>query len=104
MEGIGYGERDNGEETMKVFITKYALNKGIIETDAEYCASNATNMIVVRKDSYSSYYHWEGTEWHRTREAAVARAEQMRLTKIKSLKQQIERLEKLRFSEGGNNG
>lgn len=42
---------------------------------------------------------FHGNEWHRTREEAVARAEQMRAAKIASLKKQIAKLEKLSFGE-----
>lgn len=38
-----------------------------------------------------------GKDWHRTPEAAIARAEEMRAEKIASLKKQIERLMKLEF-------
>jgi hypothetical protein len=46
---------------------------------------------------FGDYAHGEGRQWHRTREAAVLIAESMRKKKIASLKQQIEKLEKLRF-------
>lgn len=48
--------------------------------------------------AWNDYYHGEGKEWHRTRESAVAKAEEMRCKKIDSLKKQIEKLEKKRFT------
>lgn len=38
-----------------------------------------------------------GKDWHRTPEAAIARAEEMKAAKIASLRKQIDRLEKLEF-------
>lgn len=83
---------------MKVWITKYALSKGIKETEVKQ--SNSFPEIVHGKDLYDSY-HGEGKEWHRTKESALARAEEMRKKKIDSLRKQIEKLEKLRFEQEG---
>ena len=47
--------------------------------------------------SLPTFFHGEGKEWHRTKEAAIAKAEEMRQKKIAGLKKQIERLEKLEF-------
>lgn len=82
---------------MKVWITKYALTQGIYECEAEVCENINPDMIVVRSDSHSAYYHSEGIEWHRTKEAALAKAEEMRKKKIESLKNQIAKLEKMDF-------
>lgn len=79
---------------MKVWITKYALSKGIKEKEVEQ--SDSFPEIVRRKDFYDSYYG-EGKEWHRTKESALAKAEEMRKKRIASLRKQIEKLEKLRF-------
>ncbi|MRI57468.1 hypothetical protein D8770_26580 [Methylobacterium sp. DB1607] len=43
----------------------------------------------------NAYFY--GEDWHPTREAALARAEEMRAAKIASLHRQIERLESLEF-------
>lgn len=79
---------------MKVWITKYALSKGIKEKEVEQ--SDEFPEIVCGKDLYDSY-HGEGKEWHRTKESALAKAEEMRKKRIASLRKQIEKLEKLRF-------
>lgn len=76
---------------MKVYITKYALSRGIIETDAVECES-FPDMIETKDFGY-----FQGSDWHRTMEAAVAMAEEMRLKKIESLKKQIEKLEGMKF-------
>jgi len=81
---------------MKVYITKYALTQGIYETEAEECGAEFKGMIRTGKE-YSSYYHGEGKDWHRTREGAIKRAEEMRERKIQSLRKQIQKLENLKF-------
>lgn len=48
-------------------------------------------------DPFPIYYHGEGNDWHRTKESAIAKAEEMRKKKIASLKKQIEKLEKMEF-------
>lgn len=78
---------------MDVWITKYALTQGIFEQKAELCEEG---MIEVKAE-HTTYYHGEGKDWHRTKESAVKRAEEMRQKKIASLKKQIERLEEMRF-------
>lgn len=76
---------------MKVFITEYALTKGIQEFDID--DNQIEYMITVQ----GNQFHGEGKSWHCTREEAIARAEQMRLAKIKSLRKSIDKLEKMRF-------
>lgn len=82
---------------MKVWITKYALTKGIIEEEAEICLDHngvpyKTNMIDTK--NYGTF-HYE--EWHKTKEQAIKMAEDMRKKKIESLKKQITKLEKMKF-------
>ena len=78
---------------MKVYITRYALSDGILEKDAEEC-DRFPGMI--RTDD-GAHFHGEGKDWTRTKEAAAARAEEMKAKKIKSLKKQIEKLERMKF-------
>lgn len=77
----------------KVFITKYALTKGIEEVEME-----------VRLDTRSCYGRYNGyislfynNEFHLTKEDALRDAEKRRVKKIESLKKQIEKLECLSF-------
>jgi hypothetical protein len=81
---------------MKVWITKYALTMGISERVARICSDINPDMISC---GGLDLFHGEGREWHRTKEAATARAEEMRKAKIASLKKQIARLEKLTFQD-----
>lgn len=77
---------------MKVWITKYALTKGILEKEVEDCGDG----MVKDSESYlPSYYH--GTDWHKDKKSAVAKAEEMRIKKISSLEKQIKKLEKMNF-------
>ena len=80
---------------MKVWITKYALTDGVREMEVEQSENFSE---IVRGKSGNDFYHGEGREWHRTYESAVAKAEEMRLKKIDSLKKQIAKWEKKRFS------
>lgn len=87
---------------MKIFISKYALSRGVFEAEADV---DDNGFAVVRKPgSFSEYYHGEGRDWCRTREQAFQVAEAMRVKKIASLKQQIGKLKVMTFSveEGVN--
>lgn len=75
-------------ETTTVWITKYALTKGIFTA----WAIIDDNMIKVGRHEY---YH--GNDWHTDEKSAWERAEQMRHKKIHSLKKQIARLETLQI-------
>lgn len=54
-------------------------------------------LVVKQENTYSEYYHGEGRDWHLTEESAGVRATQMVKDKIKSLKKQITKIEKMRF-------
>lgn len=45
------------------------------------------------------YYHGDGKEWHKTKESAIAKAEEMRRKKIAILKKQIKALEGIKFEQ-----
>lgn len=77
------------------FVTKYSIASGkIAEVQVEDCFKISSDMVKTRKNGLQFFHR---NDWHRTRAAAVERAEKMRLAKIKSLKLQLVRLEKLRF-------
>jgi len=89
---------------MRVWITKFALTRGILvaETIGEVNYSN-----VVRVPKHAGYYkgryhngYYCDTEWYRTEEEAVAYAEKLRDAKLKTLRRQIDKLEKMQFGEG----
>lgn len=85
---------------MKIWISQYALSEGVIETEGE------TGVIGIEGETIETsmvrlvsgrYVYGEGKNWHRTREGAVARAEEMRKRKISSLRKQLELLEAMCF-------
>ena len=81
----------------KVFITKYALTKGIIEKEADiHSFKDGSKFAYVRGefigykitvDAFCDY------------ESAIQRAEEVRKKRIASLKRRIEKLEKLSFNK-----
>lgn len=80
---------------MKVWISRYALTKGIFEVEVKQ--SPFYSDLVSSQSGYP-YYH--KPDWHETKEEAIKRAEQMRVKKIASLRKQIEKLENLDFERG----
>jgi hypothetical protein len=85
---------------MEVYITKYALTKGILKLDGER-SNSCASMLVVRTKvpgrTYDNYYHGEGRDWHRTLEGAKQKAEAMRKKRLVSLENSMEKLKKLKF-------
>lgn len=79
---------------MKVYITKYALTQGIYEIEAK--ETREPDMIKNVENSLE-LYHGKGKEWHLSKEDAIKKAEEMKQKKIKSLKTQIEKFEKMTF-------
>lgn len=89
---------------MSYYITKYALSMGIsVLEDADFEVGDSGMLCPKSHVPFSgrNYFHKEGGEWHRTKKAAITRAEEIRIAKIASLKKQISRLEKLDFNAWG---
>lgn len=85
---------------MKVWITKYALTKGIFETEVTSKCLDIDptgNMICITENGFNSYCHGEGKEWNKDKESAIKRADEMKKKKISSLKKQIEKLKNMKF-------
>lgn len=82
---------------MIVYISKYALSKGIFEMEAEVCESTSPDMIVGVGQNKYTFYHGKGKNWHLTTADAIAAAKKKRDNKINSLKEQISKLEQLTF-------
>jgi hypothetical protein len=81
-----------------VWITKYALTKGIYQVVVEHTTREES--VQTLNDSFFSHkQYFHSGEWHATREDAVSRAEQMRDKKIKSMKKMISRLENMDFGQ-----
>lgn len=81
---------------MKVWISKYALTKGIFEMDAEE-STVSPDMVTNVANPWREHYHGEGRQWHRTWGDAVVRAMEMRDAKVKSLRKKLAKLERLEF-------
>lgn len=77
---------------MKVWITKYALTRGIGEHDVELDEDGNARLCVLGVN-----YFFRAADVHRSHESARRRALDMRDSKIKSLKRQIARLSSLEF-------
>lgn len=84
---------------MKVFITKYALKRGIYEIDAKLDEDNVDYVYDTNKSN--TIYIYSKPNWHETKEEAIERAEQMKLKKIKSLERQIEKLKNINWCNNG---
>lgn len=77
---------------MKVWITKYALTRGILEREVEDCGDG-----IVKDDSSYITCYYNKKDYCLDNESAIAKAEEMRKKKIDSLKKQIDKLEKMKF-------
>ena len=83
---------------MKVWITKYALSKGIFEVEVEEPDPRYPHMVVHctgTHGAWRNYYHGEGRDWHRSKEAAVQRARKMATAKIKAVETSLKKLRAL---------
>lgn len=81
-------------ETITAWITRYALTEGIKVAEAEVCSDKMITYGGTGCSRKSIY----GNDWHRTYEAALARAEEMRVAKIASLRKSIARIERMTFA------
>lgn len=82
-----------------VYITKYALTRGIIFMPAEILERAVRNSKekFCRVKSFNGYtYFFEG-QYYLDKEEAIEAAERMRERKIESLKKQINKLRELKF-------
>lgn len=77
---------------MKVYITKYALTKGILEREGEEQPGGYARAKV---GIFTNFFN--SREWYSTKQGAVKDAAQRRDRKIASLQKQIAKLEKLKF-------
>lgn len=83
----------------KVYITKYALTKGLIETDGEIAYNGEYIRAKVNDPIRISFWdlYVKGKEATFDKQEALEIAEQMRVKKIAALKKQIAKLEKVKF-------
>jgi len=72
---------------MKVYVTKYALTRGILLMEVKETGTN----IVCESTSWNNYFHVG--EWFETESEAIKNAEQRKEKKLIQLKNQLEKLE-----------
>lgn len=75
---------------MKVWITKYALTRGVMQINAMVVPRSSKTYVRGKLANGAPIFT---REWYGTAGEALRVAEQMRLAKIASLKRQIARLE-----------
>lgn len=81
---------------MTVWVTKYALSRGILKLDAEVCdVKTDGTMVRVRGNYGDTYYHRQ--DWSPSESVAFAMAEVMRKKKIASLEKQLKAMKALKF-------
>ncbi len=80
---------------MKVYITKYALTKGVMIEDGDF--SEITGAFIVTKPGLIiDFYH--GKDFHTTKESALKRCEEMKIKKLQSLGEQVKKISAIEFS------
>ena len=80
----------------RVYVTKFALTKGIVVADATRDPKSAEHVIV------RGGYPWESVrlglgDWHTDREAAVKRAKDMAQAKAQKMEREAEMLQNKEF-------
>ena len=86
---------------MKIWNTKYCLTVGITVHEID-CLPDSDLLMVedgLGLRGITSLYK-EGKTWHRTEEAAVDRAEELKIAKLQSLDKEVKKISALVFSVG----
>ena len=84
-------------EIFTAWVTKYALTTGIDMVEAEWCNDLRESMSSYGAEGGRMGLTAHGKDWHRTPEAAIARAEEMRAAKIAAMRKQLTKLERMVF-------
>lgn len=75
---------------MKVWITKYALTKGLYELEVEQSVNYPSHV-------FQGLQNFHDKEWYETKLEAIDKANDMKDTKLKSLRKSIKKLESMEF-------
>jgi len=78
---------------MKAYITKYALTSGVFVMEG----NSSLNGIFGRREGDWSDTGYYGKDVHLTKESALARCEEMRTSKLKSIKKQMQKIADMKF-------
>ena len=80
---------------MKVYITKYALSKGIQEYEVPVIDPNSYHVSI----NHAMYQqHFFEPDWHTDKKSAIQQAESMRVKKLDWLHSKIFKLRGLKFN------
>lgn len=82
---------------MKVYITKFALTKGVLVANAEPDPNSKEHMVVRGAVPWQDFRFGLG-DWHTDRDKAEKRAVSMRDAKVKQLELQADKLRALEFA------
>lgn len=82
---------------MKVWITKYALIRGIIEAEPGIIGSYSVSIYRSKDYLPTNLFNIRSGDIHFSKESAIKKAEEMRQKEIERLKKQIKKLEEMRF-------
>ena len=80
---------------MKVYVTKFALECGILECEVD--SINEFGSVYVANSPYDNDRYAQEGEWFTDKQAAIDRAYQMRFEAVQSLYLKIEQLMSLEF-------
>ena len=80
---------------MKVYVTKFALECGILECEVD--SINEFGSVYVVNSPYDNDRYAHKGEWFTDKQAAIDRAYQMRFEAVQSLNLKIEQLMSLEF-------
>jgi hypothetical protein len=84
-------------ENITAWVTKCALTSGIRKVSGTVRHETSSDMLSYIGSRYDWREYVHGNDWHRTPEAALARAEEMRKNKIAALKKRIAKLKYTMF-------
>ncbi|ELY4830756.1 hypothetical protein SM096_003082 [Cronobacter sakazakii] len=79
----------------KIYITKYALTSGIFTAEADVNTEKRMASFRGSESGFVQCYH--GDDFHFNEEGALARAEEMRNKKLKSLDKQMKKISAMKF-------
>lgn len=82
---------------MKVYITKFALSEGVLIDDVEQCDDN--KLIVASKSYFTPRRYYRKPDWHKTKESAITRVDNMIEKRMKTLNKSINILSKTNGTE-----
>ena len=80
----------------KVFITKYALTKGIMECELIKVHGNF-GASIFDKNGFNKESFIQNGDWHKDLNSAISAAEEMRIKKLQALDRQIKKLSAKKF-------